>query len=460
MVLEAVISQLVADLRSAVRGAVINRGDPGYDQARAVWNGLVDRRPAVIVRCEGIDDVVACVRAAQRHRPPVSVRGGGHQVAGSAVCEDGLVIDLSAMRAVDVDPDARIARVQGGARWADVDAATQDFGLSTPGGEVSETGVAGLTLGGGLGLQQRTHGLAADNVRSMTVVTADGVVRTASEREHPDLYWALRGAGRGLGVVTEFEFELHPLGPDVATATLVYPAEAAAQVFRAWRELAAAAPETIAPQFALWALPPFPGLPDEVVGMPVAVVIGTYIGDPAEAEPALEPFRRLGEPLLDLSGTSTWIEAQSAFDFAIPSGDRYFWKSHFMDELDDAAIDLIVAGASRRPDPRSAVFIRTLGGAIDRVGPDETAFAHRGARFNVSVDAVWSDPGLDDASIEWARGLWNDLAPRSRGVYLNFAGFDGEADRGLVLGAHGDRVERIRRAYDPEGILADAAFRP
>lgn len=194
--------------------------------------------------------------------------------------------------------------------------------------------------------------------------------------------------------------------------------------------------------------------------MPVAVVLGTYIGDAADAEPALEPFRRLGEPLLDLSGTSTWIEAQSAFDFAIPSGDRYFWKSHFMDELDDAAIDLIVAGASRRPDPRSAVFIRTLGGAIDRVGPDETAFAHRGARFNVSVDAVWSDPGLDDASIEWARGLWNDLAPRSRGVYLNFAGFDGEADRGLVLGAHGDRVERIRRAYDPEGIFADAAFRP
>ncbi|WP_194410752.1 FAD-binding oxidoreductase [Microbacterium cremeum] len=460
MVLEAVGSQLIRDLRPAVRGAVIGRDDVGYDEARAVWNGLVDRHPEVIVRCAGVDDVVACVQAARRYRPPVSVRGGGHQVAGSAVCDDGLVIDLSAMRAVEVDPDARIARVQGGARWADVDAATQAFGLATPGGEVSETGVAGLTLGGGLGLQQRTFGLACDNVRAMTVVTADGVVRTADARENPDLFWALRGAGRGLGVVTEFEFELHPLGPDVAAAALVYPVEAAAPVFRGWRTLAAEAPETVAPQFALWALPPFPGIPDEVVGLPVVVVLGTYIGDPADAGPALEPFRGLGEPLLDLSGTSTWIEAQSAFDFAIPPGDRYFWKSHFMDELDDEAIDLIVARASRRPDPRSAVFIRTLGGAIDRTGPDASAFAHRGSRFNVSIDAIWSDPGLDHASIEWARGFWDELSPWSRGVYLNFAGFDGETDRGLVLGAHQQRVERIRRAFDPEGIFAEAALRP
>jgi len=453
-------SALETDLRARVRGEVIGRDHPGYDQARRVWNGLIDRHPEVIVRCTDVDDVVACVQAAHRHRPPVSVRGGGHQVAGSAVCDDGLVIELSRMHDVVVDPVARTARVQGGALWADVDAAAQAHGLATPGGEVSETGVAGLTLGGGLGLMQRTHGLSCDNVLSMEVVTADGTVRTASADENPDLFWALRGAGRGLGVVTEFEFALYPLGPEVAAAAFVYPVEQASAVFRAWRELAHEAPPTIAPQFALWALPPFPDLPLEFVGIPVALAIGTYIGEPGDAAPVLEPFSRLGEPLLDLSGTSTWIEAQSEFDFALPDGGRYFWKSHFIDDFDDDTIDLIVHGAARRPDPTSAIFIRTLGGAIDRVGPDETAFAHRGARFNVSIDAVWTDPALDGASIAWARELWSALEPSSRGVYMNFAGLDDDADRGLVLGAHEERVERIRRAYDPDGVFEIAAGRP
>ncbi|MCD2443572.1 FAD-binding oxidoreductase [Agromyces sp. SYSU K20354] len=453
---------LIGDLRARVRGTVIGRDHPEYDHARAVWNGLIDRHPEVVVRCADVDDVVACVDAARVHRPIVSIRGGGHQVAGSAVCDDGLVIDLSGMRDVVVDPVARTARVQGGARWADVDAATQAFGLAAPGGEVSETGVAGLTLGGGLGLLQRTHGLSCDNVLSMTVVTADGVVRTASADEHADLYWALRGAGRGLGVVTEFTFALHPLGPDVAAAAFVYAPEDAGAVFRSWRQLAAEAPPTIAPEFALWALPPVPGLPDEIIGVPVALAFGTFIGAPADAATALEPFSRLGEPILDLSGTTTWVEAQSQFDFAIPDGGRYYWKSHFMDEPDDATIDLIVGHAARRPDPNSAVFVRTLGGAVDRIGSDETAFAHRGARFNVSVDAIWSDPALDDDSIGWARGLWNALEPVSRGMYLNFAGLGEEegAVGGLILGAHEERVRRIRRTYDPEGVFESAAARP
>ena len=459
---EVARASLVGELRARVRGAVIDRDHPEYDAARAVWNGLIDRHPEVVVRCTGLDDVVACVDVARSRRPVVSVRGGGHQVAGSAVCDDGMVIDLSRMRDVVVDPVARTARVQGGARWADVDAATQSFGLATPGGEVSETGVAGLTLGGGLGLMQRTHGLSCDNVVSMTVVTADGSVRTASADEDPDLYWALRGAGRGLGVVTEFTFALHPLGPDVAAAAFAYPAEDAGAVFRAWRRLASEAPPTVAPQFALWTLPPFPGLPGEVVGVPLVLVLGTYIGEPADAAPVLEPFAELGEPILDLSGTSTWVEAQSAFDFAIPDGGRYYWKSHFMDELDDGTVDLVVEHAARRPDPRSAVIVRTLGGAVDRVGPDETAFAHRGTRFNVSVDAMWSDPALDDDSIAWARGLWNALEPASRGMYLNFAGLGEEegAVGGLTLGEHEQRVRRIRRAYDPEGVFENAAARP
>ncbi len=460
MSISRVQSVLADDLRSHVHGDVIGRDHPRYDAARAVWNGLIDRHPDVIVECAGTDDVVRCVQTARRHRPPVSIRGGGHQVADSAVCDDGLVIDLSRMRRVEVDPVARIARVQGGARWADVDAAAQVHALATPGGEVSETGVAGLTLGGGLGLMQCTHGLSCDNVLSMTVVTADGAVRTASADENPDLFWALRGAGRGLGVVTEFEFALHPLGPDVAGAAFAYPVESAGAVFRAWRELARKATDTVAPQFALWALPPFPGLPEEFVGVPVVLAVGTYIGDPADAGPVLEPFARLGEPLLDLSETTTWIEAQSAFDFALPDGGRYYWKSHFIDDLDDATIDLIVARTAHRPDPNSAVFVRTLGGAIDRVGADETAFAHRGARFNVSIDGVWRGPALDAASIAWVRGLWTALEPASRGVYLNFAGFDDDGVRSLVLGAHEERVDRIRRTYDPEGLFEVAAHRP
>lgn len=459
---EVARSALIDDLRARMRGTVIGRDHPEYDEARAVWNGLIDRHPEVIVRCADLDDVVAAVDAARTHRPIVSIRGGGHQVAGSAVCDDGLVIDLSEMREVTVDPVARTARVQGGARWSDVDAAAQAFGLATPGGEVSETGVGGLTLGGGLGLMERTHGLSCDNVIAMTIVTADGVVRTASADENEDLYWALRGAGRGLGVVTEFTFALHPLDHDVAAAAFVYRPEDAGAVFRAWRQLVAEAPTTIAPQFALWALPPFPGLPEEMTGVPVALALGTYIGEPADAAPVLEPFARLGEPILDLSGTSTWVEAQSQFDFAIPDGGRYYWKSHFMDELDDQTIDLVIEHAARRPDPNSAVFVRTLGGAIDRIGPDETAFAHRGARFNVSVDAIWSDPAIDDDSIGWARGLWDALEPASRGMYLNFAGLGEEegAVGGLILGPHEERVDRTRRTYDPEGVFETAAARP
>ncbi|MFE5408576.1 FAD-binding oxidoreductase [Microbacterium sp. NPDC056569] len=453
-------STLESELRARVRGEVIGRDHAEYDRARAVWNGLVDRHPSLIVRCVDTDDVVACVEAAARHRPPVSIRGGGHQVAGSAVCDDGLVIDLSRMRGVRVDPVARLARVQGGALWQDVDAATQVHGLATPGGEVSETGVAGLTLGGGLGLLQRAFGLACDNVVSMEVVTADGVVRTASAIENPDLFWTLRGAGRGVGVVTEFTFALHPVGPDVATAGFAFEAEDAASVFAAWREVALAAPESVAPEFALWSLPPFAGLPEEFVGRSVALAFGTFIGDPDDATPVLESFSRLGDPLLDLSGTSTWVETQSAYDPTLPAGARYYWKSHFVDDIDPATIATLAEHASRRPDARCAVIVRTLGGAIDRVGPDGTAYAHRGARFNVSIDGIWTDPALDEACIGWVRGLWSALEPVSRGVYLNFAGFGEDGVRDRVLGRNARRVDRIRRAYDPDGLFDEAARQP
>jgi FAD/FMN-containing dehydrogenase len=278
---------MVAALRAVLRGEVIDRHDPAYDGARRVWNGLIDRHPAAIARCADVTDVVEAVRVARQHRPVVSIRGGGHQVAGSAICDDGLVIDLSAMRAVQVDPITRTARVQAGATWGEVDRATQVHGLATTGGEVSATGVAGLTLGGGLGVMMRTVGLSCDNLRSVEIVTADGMVRSASRNQHTDLFWAARGGGRGLGVVTSFEFDLHPLGPDVAGALVLYPYEDVVRVLRAWRDHARSAPDTVTPEIALWSIPPLPDVPEDQHWAPVVVVAGVYIGSPGESEPVL-----------------------------------------------------------------------------------------------------------------------------------------------------------------------------
>jgi FAD/FMN-containing dehydrogenase len=448
-------------LQASLHGEVIHREHGSYDEARAVWNGLIDRRPAAIARCADADDVIAAVRVAREHRPVVSVRGGGHQVAGSAVCDDGLVIDLSAMREVAVDPDAGTARVAGGARWADVDRATQAFGLVTPGGEVSVTGVAGLTLGGGIGATMRAYGLSCDNLRSVEIATPDGELRSASRDEHPDLFWALRGGGRGLGVVTSFEFELHLLGPEVASALVLYPYEDAESVLRAWREYAPEAPDELTPEIGLWSIPPLPDVPEELHGEPVVFVASFYAGPPEDADPALAPLRQLGTPLADMSETGPYIEAQSALDDLFPSGGRYYWKSHFLDELSDAAIATMLEHAALRPTPDSVIYIRTLGGAIARVGADETAFAHRSAAFNLSVDAIWSNAEDDEAAIAWARSTWDALAPHATGgVYLNFAGF-GEEDgvHAAALGASAQRLEQVREAYDPDGLFELAARR-
>lgn len=452
---------LVATLRTTLTGDVIDRTDPRYDEARAVWNGLVDRHPAVIARCAGTADVVAALAAARTHRPPVSIRGGGHQVAGSAVCDDGLVIDLSGLTAVTVDPDARTVRVGAGARWADVNRATQRDGLVVPGGEVSETGVAGLTLGGGMGAVQRAFGLSCDALRAVEIVTADGVVRTASATEHPDLFWAVRGGGRGIGVVTTMEFAARPLGPQVANALVLYPVEQAAAVLDAWRELVPTLPETVSPEFALWSVPPDPELPTEMHGAPVVVAGGLYAGPAEEGLEVLAPFARLGTPLVDATAITDYTASQSALDPLFPAGARYFFKSHFLEHIDDGAAAAIIDAGRDRPTPGCIVVVRTMGGAIARVGDDESAFAHRGAAFNVSIDAGWTDPAMDDAAIGWARRGWDGLAPfGTGGVYVNFAGLDEDADRATSFGTHAGRLDAIARTYDPDGILAGAAARP
>jgi FAD/FMN-containing dehydrogenase len=459
-----VATELVRELRDALAGDVLAPGDPGYDDARRVWNGIIDRYPAAIARCASAADVQAAVCIAGRHRPPaVTVRGGGHQVAGTAVCDDGLVIDLSFMTDVAVDPLARTARVQGGARWADVDRATQRHGLATTGGEASITGVAGLTLGGGMGVLHRAYGLACDNLRSIEIVTADGQLRRASRTEHPDLFWAARGAGRGLGVVTSFEFDLYELGPDVAVAQVLYPHQDAEAVLRVWRDAALAAPEAVSPEAILWSIPPDPSVPEEMHGVKVIIAAGVYAGDPAEADAALAPYGDLGTPLIDQSGTLPYVEVQSALDELVPDGGRYYFKSHDLDELTDDAIATLVACDRERPNPETLIAIRTLGGAIDRVTRDESAYPHRGAAFNLSIDAIWSDPADDERVISWARETWQAMRPYANGgVYLNFAGLDGEADvdRTATYGADLGRLERVLATYDPTDLFASAAWRP
>lgn len=454
---------MVQALRSSLRGEVIDRGHAAYDQARRVWNGLIDRRPLVIARCADTADVVETVRIAGRFRPPVSVRGGGHQIAGSGVCDEGLVIDLSAMRAVHVDADHRRARAQGGATWGDVDRETQRFGLATPGGEVSTTGIGGFTLGGGMGLLMRQHGMACDNVRSLEIVTADGAVHRASRDEHADLYWAARGGGRGLGVVTEFEYALHPLGPDVAVAQVFYPYEDAARLLKAWPEVALGAPDTVTPQIILWSIPPDPTIPTDLHGRKTVIVLGVYAGPAADGDAALAPLRAMAEPLLDVSGTMKYLEVQSSVDAVFPAGGRYYMKSHFMDALPDAAIQTAIEWYDRRPTPDTLLVIRTLGGAVSRVKADETAYPHRSAAFNVSLDSGWTDPALDAEGIGWARGTWDALAPYAAGgVYINFSGLDEEADalRGAVFGGSRDRLAEIRATYDPTGLFEGASRRP
>lgn len=447
-------------LRASLRGDVIDRDDPCYDSARRVWNGMIDRHPAVIARCADTADVVEAVRVARAHRPVLSIRGGGHQVAGSAVCDDGLVIDLSGMRAVHVDPVARTARAQAGATWADVDRATQLFGLVTPGGEVSQTGIAGFTLGGGMGVLQRAYGLACDNLRSVEIVTADGAVRTASRDEHADLFWALRGGGRGLGVVTSFEFELHPIGPRVAKSLVLYPYSGAAAVLRAWRDVVPTLPDTVSPEFVLWSIPADPDIPAELHGQRVVMVAGVYAG-PAEDGPAvLAPLAELGTPLMDASGVADYATMQGELDAAFPSGGRYLFKSHFLDEVSDAAVDALVACDADRPNPQSLIVIRTLGGAVGRVGADDSAFAHRDARYNLSIDAGWSDPAQDAVLTGWVRSSWDVLRPfATGGVYVNFAGLDGDSGREAVYGPSARRLDDVRAAYDPEGLFEAAARR-
>ncbi|MHB1133666.1 MAG: FAD-binding oxidoreductase [Chloroflexota bacterium] len=446
----------IGDLANRMRGSLLRAGDAGYEEARRVWNGTIDKRPALIARCATPDDVVAAVNFARDNALALAVRGGGHNVAGYGTTDGGLVIDLSPMRAVAVDAGARRARVQGGATWADLDGAAQQHGLATPGGLISDTGVAGLTLGGGLGWLRRKFGLSCDNVRSVEIVTADGQLRRASTAENPDLFWALRGGGGNFGVVTEFEFELYPVGPEVAVAIVVYPVAATREVLRRFRDWTRDAPDEMA---AL----AFPGVasedepfPEPIRGQPMVMVVAPYIGPVPEGEAALRPLRELAEPLADLSGVLPWVELQRFLDEEFPRGRLYYWKSVYLDDFSEEAIALIDEHARRAPSPLSTVDVWQLGGAMSRVDPSSTAFGRRDAPFMIGVEANWDDPAQSEQNIAWARACVKDLEPFSRGgLYLNFPGLMEEGDR-MLQGTFGDSYQRLRQIktkYDPHNLF-------
>jgi hypothetical protein len=438
------------------RGRLISADQADYDSARAVWNGAIDRRPRLIARCLGTADVVAAVRLARERDLEIAIRGGGHNVAGTAVCDDGIVIDLSAMRGVRVDLADRRAWVQGGALWGDVDRETQAHGLGTTGGIVSHTGVAGLTLGGGVGWLMRKHGLTVDNLLAVDVVTADGERLRASEDEHADMFWAVRGGGGNFGVITSFEFRLHSLGPTVLAGPIVWDASDAREVLRFYCDLVRNAPDELGTVVRFGTAPPLPAIPKDLHWRPVVLIGTCYAGPIEEGERVLRPLRAFRTPLLDLVGPTPYVGFQSALDSTVVHGWNYYWKSTFLPELRDDLIDVLAEHAFSCSSPRSYVALFHLKGAVSRVAEGKTAFGNRQATHAITLDAVWR-PGEDfgDRDTMWTRTFFSALSRFRAGVYVNFLGGDEGPDR--VREAYGDSVfERlvdVKTMYDPDNVF-------
>jgi FAD/FMN-containing dehydrogenase len=407
----------------------------------------------VIARCADALDVAEAVRFAGEHDLPLAVRGGGHNVAGTAVVDDGLVVDLSAMRGVRVADDRRTVFVQGGATWGDVDGATAPLGLAAAGGVVSDTGVAGLALNGGVSHQRRRDGMTVDNLVSAEVVLANGRQVRASADEHPDLFWALRGGGGNFGVVTEFEFRLHQLGPEVYGIHVAYAMEDAARVLTAWRDAVADAPDELSTAWLIWTLPDVDLLPEELRGKPYVGIAGMWAGDPAEGERQSRALRELATPLLDMSAPIAYGDFQQQLDPFFPAGRRYHWKALYLDGLSDAAIDTTVEWSLTRPSIDTLVILRHCGGAMSRVAADATAFGDRSSEWMLSIDSTWHDAADDEENVAYTRAFWNAAHAHSDGkTYFNFPGLleEGEAAVRASYGANHERLARIKAAYDPE----------
>jgi FAD/FMN-containing dehydrogenase len=441
----------VQELESVFRGELIRSGDENYDAARRVWNGMIDRRPALIARCTGVADVVSAVNFARDHDLLVAVRGGGHSVAGNGVCDDGIVVDLSGMKGVHVDAAAQTARVQPGVTWGLFDREAQAFGLATTGGLVSTTGIAGLTLGGGLGWLARKHGTTCDNLLAADVVTADGDVVGASTDGNEDLLWGLRGGGGNFGVVTSFEYRLHEVGPTVLAGAVFHRGEDAPDALRFYRDYVATAPDELTVIAALLTAPPAPFLPEEAHGRLAAALAVCYAGDLDEGERVLAPLRSFGKPLADVIAPMPYVALQGMFDESHLPGRSNYWKSNYVDEISDAAIETVVEHTAGMPSPLSNLYFEHLGGAISAAGDEDTAFGHRGAGFDFTILSIWTDPAETETHVSWARDFWSAMRPHStEAVYVNNLGEEGaDRVREAYAPATYERLVALKDRYDP-----------
>jgi len=450
----------IQEFKTRLQGELIRPGDAAYDEARAVWNGMIDRYPAMIARCANVADVVASVNFARQNNLVLAVRGGGHNAAGHATCDDGLVIDLSPMSQVEVDPARQIVRAGGGATIADLDAATQQHGLVVPMGVVSETGIAGLTLGGGIGWLRNKYGLSCDNLIAAEVVTADGRVIRASETENSDLLWGLRGGGGNFGIVTTFEFRAYPLGPDVAFTFVFYSGEGEQlkKAIEYYRDYVSTAPDEISALWGCGVVPAgHPVLPVETHGRQFMLFGAMYAGPAEEGQRVMQPLREFDQPLLDFSGVMPYVAAQKVFDADYPRGWRRYWKSLNLNRLDEAAIERIVTHSRRQPSPFSTIALWHIGGAVTRVGATESAFHGRQAAFLLSPEANWTNPADDEANLTWLRNLSADMEEFSDGSrYLNFPGFQEEGDEMIRQSFAGNysRLAVLKQKYDPTNFFS------
>ncbi len=441
-------------LGTSIQGTLLTPGAAGYDTARAVWNAMIDRRPAAIVRCATADDVAAAVGLAAQRNLLVSIKGGGHNIAGNAVCDGGLTIDLSQMNAVHVDPVARTARVGAGATLGAVDRETQKLGLATPLGINSTTGVAGLTLGGGFGWLSRRLGLTIDNLLSADVVLADGTRVTASASENPDLFWAIRGGGGNFGVVTSFQYRLHQVGPQVLAGLIVHPLVAARDVLAFRREYMKRAPEELSCWFVMRLAPPLPAVPVEFHGKEILALAVCYSGAPDEGERLLKPLREFGKPVADMVGPVPYADWQTVLDPMLTPGARNYWKSNEFTDSSDALSEVLIEYAMRIPDPQCEIAVAQVGGAVSRVPADATAYSHREAELVMNIHGRWADAAKDATCIGWARDLFRATAPLATGsVYVNFM-TEEEQDR--VRAAYGNnygRLAELKKQYDPSNLF-------
>lgn len=438
----------ITDLSATMVGSVLLPGDTGYDEARTIWNAMIDRKPAVIARCASTTDVVAAVNFAREHDMLVSVRGGGHNVAGNAICDDGLMIDLSLLNQVKVDADNRIVTAGGGCTLGDVDSASHVHGLAVPAGIVSETGLGGLALGGGVGWLVRKYGMTCDNLISAEVVLADGSVRRADATENADLYWGLRGGGGNFGVVTSFELRAHPV-KQVVGGMILYPREDAREVLRFYRDFTKTAPLELTAYCACLTTPD---------GMPVTAIMACYCGDVDDADEVLAPLRGFGNPVADLMAEIPRIQMQTMFDAGFPYGNRNYWKSSFLDELTDEAIDTFVEHANRITSPLSAMMIEYYyGGPSSEIGETETAFAHREAQYDLGIVGQWVAANEDDEHIGWARAAYSAMERHANGrIYANLMGADQMTELSQLkaaFGANYDRLVALKRKYDPTNFF-------